>query len=118
CTAANSVITHKPTGRKVTYGKVAEAAAKLEVPKDVVLKDPKDWKIIGQPLKRLDTADKVTGKQLYGADVKMPGMLNAAIKDAPVFGSKVVSFDAAKVSGMIGVRKVMVVRNTAVAVVA
>ena len=56
CSAANSVITHKPSGRTTTYGKVAEAAAKLEPPKDVTLKDPKDWKIAGKPLKRLDTA--------------------------------------------------------------
>src|SRR3954462_14213868 len=105
CTVSNGVITHTPSGRKTTYGKVAEAAAKLEVPKDIPLKDPKQWKIIGKPLKRLDTADKVTGKQLYGADVKLPKMLSASIKDAPVFGSKVVSFDAAKISGMKGVRK-------------
>jgi isoquinoline 1-oxidoreductase beta subunit len=118
CSAANGVITHGPTGRKTTYGKVAEAAAKLDVPKEIALKDPSQWKIIGKPLKRLDTADKVTGKQLYGSDVKLPKMLSASIKDAPVFGSKVVSFDAAKISGMKGVRKVMVVRNTAVAVVA
>ncbi len=118
CTAANSVITHAKSKRKTTYGKVAEAAAKLEVPKDVALKNPKEWKIIGKPLKRLDTADKVTGKQMYGADVKLPGMLNAAIKDCPVTGGKVVSFDAAKIMGMKGVKKVVLVRNTAVAVIA
>ena len=56
CSAANSVITHTPSGRTTTYGKVAEAAAKLAPPKDVTLKDPKDWKIAGKPLKRLDTA--------------------------------------------------------------
>ena len=97
CTAANSVITHKASSRTTTYGKVAEAAAKLEPPKDVKLKDPKDWKIAGKPLKRLDTADKVTGKLVYGVDIKLPGMLNAAIKDCPVFGGKLKSFDAAKV---------------------
>src|SRR5207342_69806 len=74
CTASNSAITHS-SGKKTTYGKVAEAAAKLEVPKDVKLKDPKDWKIAGKPLKRLDTADKVVGKMEYGIDVKLPGML-------------------------------------------
>ena len=105
CTAANSVITHKPSGRTTTYGKVAEAAAKLEPPKDVTLKDPKDWKIAGKPVKRLDTADKVTGKQVYGFDLKLPGMLNAAIKECPVFGGKVKSFDAAKVAGMKGVQE-------------
>src|SRR6202171_2631071 len=80
--AANSVITHTPSGRKTTYGKVAAAAGNLEPPKDVPLKDPKDWKLIGKPLKRLDTPDKVTGKQVYGADLKLPGMLNAAIKES------------------------------------
>lgn len=87
CKVDKGVITH-PSGKKTTYGKVAEAAAKLEVPKDVKLKDPKNWKIAGKPLKRLDTADKLTGKQIYGADLKLPGMLNAAIKQCPVFGGK------------------------------
>ena len=118
CVAANSVITHKPSGRKVTYGKVAEAAAKLEPPKDVKLKDPKEWKVIGKSMKRLDTADKVTGKQVYGFDLKLAGMLNAAIKDCPVFGGKVKSFDAGRVTGMKGVKKVVPVGDSAVAVVA
>ncbi len=118
CSVAASVITHKPSGRTTTYGKVAEAAAKLEPPKDVKLKDPKDWKIAGKPVKRLDTMDKVTGKQVYGFDLKLPGMLNAAIKDCPVFGGKVKSFDAAKVAGMKGVRRVVPVGDSAVAVVA
>ena len=83
------------SGRTTTYGKVAEAAAKLEPPKDVPLKDPKNWKIAGKGLKRLDSPDKVTGKQVYGADLKLPGMLNAAIKECPVMGGKIKSFDAA-----------------------
>jgi len=118
CSAANSVITHTPSGRKTTYGKVAEAAAKLEQPKDVKLKDPKDWKIAGKPVKRLDTADKVTGKQVYGFDLKLPGMLNAAIRDCPVQGGKVKSFDPAKAAGMKGVKKVVKVADSGVAVVA
>ena len=118
CVAENSVVTHKPSGRKTSFGKVAEAAAKLEPPKDVKLKDPKDWKIAGKPLKRLDTADKLTGKLAYGIDLKLPGMLNAAIKDCPVFGGKVKSFDAAKVASMPGVKKVVQVGETGVAVVA
>jgi isoquinoline 1-oxidoreductase beta subunit len=118
CVAANSVITHKPSGRKTTYGKVAEAAARLEPPKDVKLKEPKDWKLIGKPIKRLDTANKVNGRQVYGFDLKLPGMVNAAIKESPVFGGKVKSFDAAAVSNMRGVKKVMQVGDTAVAVVA
>src|SRR5882762_10415450 len=118
CTAANSVITHKASGRKATYGKVAEAAARLDQPKDVPLKDPKTWKIAGKPLKRLDTAKKVNGTMIYGMDLKMPGMLNAAIKDCPVFGGKVKSFDAARVSGMRGVKKVVQVGDSGVAVIA
>lgn len=118
CTAANSVITHTRSGRTTTYGKVAEAAAKLTPPADVKLKDPKDWKLIGKGVKRLDTVDKTTGAMIYGVDVKLPGMLNAAIKDCPVFGGKLKSFDEAKIAGMKGVKKVVKVGDTAVAVVA
>ena len=118
CVAANSVITHKASGRTTTFGKVADAAGKLEAPKDVALKDPKDWKIIGKPLKRLDTIDKVTGKQIYGADLKLPGMLNAAIRDCPIFGGKVKSFDSAKAQSMPGVKKIVRVGDSAIAVVA
>ena len=118
CTAANSVITHTPSGRTTTYGKVVEAAAKLEPPADVKLKDPKDWKIAGKPMLRLDTADKTTGTTIYGIDVKLPGMLNAAIKDCPVFGGKLKSFDEARIAGMKGVKKVVRVGDSAVAVVA
>ncbi|HKH69193.1 MAG TPA: molybdopterin cofactor-binding domain-containing protein, partial [Reyranella sp.] len=118
CKAANSVITHTPSGRTTTFGKVAMAAAKLEAPKDVPLKDPKDWKIIGKSVKRLDTVDKVTGKQVYGFDQQLPGMLNAASMECPVHGGKVKSFDAAKVAGMPGVKKVVQLGDTGVAVVA
>jgi len=118
CSAANSVITHTPSGRTTTYGKVAETAAKLPPPTDVKLKDPKDWKLVGKGLKRLDTPDKVTGAMVYGIDVKLPGMLNAAIKDCPVTGGKLKSYDEAKIAGMKGVKKVVKVGDTAVAVVA
>ncbi|CCE04697.1 Isoquinoline 1-oxidoreductase beta subunit [Bradyrhizobium sp. STM 3843] len=118
CTAANSVITHSPTGRTTTYGKVAEAAAKLAPPADVKLKDPKDWTLIGKGVKRLDTPDKVTGAMIYGIDIKLPGMLNAAIKDCPVTGGKLKSYDEAKITGMKGVKKVVAVDGTAVAVIA
>src|SRR5919205_2786274 len=107
CSASNGVITHKPSARTTTFGKVAEAAAKIEPPKDVPLKDPKDWKIAGKPLKRLDTAPKVTGAQVYGADLKFPGMLNASIRACPVQRGKIKSFDAAKVMGLPGVKKVV-----------
>jgi isoquinoline 1-oxidoreductase beta subunit len=118
CSAANSLITHNPSGRTTRYGEVADAAAKLDPPKDIKLKDPKDWKIAGKPLKRLDTADKVNGKQVFGVDLKLPGMLTATIRDCPVPGGKVKSFDGAKVAGMRGVKKVVPVGDTAVAVVA
>jgi isoquinoline 1-oxidoreductase subunit beta len=117
-TADKGVLTHKASNRTTTYGKVADAAAKLPVPEKPALKDPKDWKIAGKPIKRFKTADKVTGKQIYGADFKLPGMLNATIKESPVFGGKVKSFDAAKVAGMPGVKKVVQVGDTGVAVVA
>jgi isoquinoline 1-oxidoreductase beta subunit len=118
CSAANSVITHTPTGRTTTYGKVAEAAAKLQPPEKVPLKDPKEWRLIGRSVARLDTRDKVTGAQVYGFDLKLPGMLTATIKDCPVFGGKVKSFDADKVKGMPGVKHVVQVGASAVAVVA
>ena len=118
CTAANSVITHGPSGRTVTYGKVAEAAAKLTPPADVKLKDAKDWKLIGKSIKRLDTADKTTGAMVYSVDLKLPDMLNAAIKDCPVTGGKLKSFDEAKIVGMKGVRKVVRVGDSALAVIA
>jgi len=118
CSATSGVIKHNPSGHTTTYGKVAMAAAKLEPPNEVKLKDPKDWKIAGKPLPRLDTPDKVTGKQVYSMDVKQPGMLNAAVKESPVFGGKLKSFDAAKVTGMPGVKKVVQSGDVAVAVIA
>ena len=115
---SNGVVTHPATGRKATYGKLAGAASKLTPPKEVPLKDPKTWTIAGKPLKRLDTADKLNGKLIYGADLRLEGMLNAAIKDSPVFGNKIISFDAAKIKDMAGVKHVLKVNDTAVAVVA
>ncbi len=120
CSAAKGVITHKGSGRSIRYGEVAAAATKLQAPApaNVPLKDPKDWTIAGKPLKRLDTADKTTGKKVYGMDFTLPGMLNAAIKDCPVFGGKVKSFDAAKIKDMPGVKHVLPVGDSAIAVVA
>ena len=118
CSATNSVITHGPSGRRTTYGKVASAAAQLVPPLEVELKDPKDWQIAGKPLARLDTLDKLTGRQVYGADLQLPGMLNAAIKACPVFGGSIAAYDAAKVQDLPGVRAVVRVDETAVAVVA
>lgn len=118
CTVANSVITHRATGRTTTYGKVARAAAQLEPPSRVKLKEPSQWKLIGQPVNRLDTADKLTGKQVYASDLQLPNMLNAAIKACPVFGGTLANYDTTRVSDMAGVRRVVKVDKTAVAVVA
>jgi isoquinoline 1-oxidoreductase beta subunit len=118
CRASAGVITHPGSNRRTTYGQVAAAAAKLPVPTEVPLKDPKDWKLVGKRLARLDTVEKTNGSLVYGADLNMPGLLNAAIKDCPVFGGKVRAFNAAAVAGRPGVKKVVKVGDSAVAVVA
>lgn len=107
CVAANSVVTHTPSGRKLRYGEVAEAAATLEVPKGVKLKEPKDWKLLGTPIKRFDIPDKVMGKAIYGTDVKVPGMVYAAIAQSPVFGGKLKGVDASAAEKMRGVMQVV-----------
>jgi len=119
-TVNEGIITHAASKRSTTYGKVAVAAAKLTPPdpKSIKLKDPKDWKIAGKPMKRLDTADKLNGGKIYAIDLKLPGMLNAAVKACPVHGGKLVSYDEAKVAKMPGVRRVVKVSDGAVAVVA
>ncbi|RCS24747.1 xanthine dehydrogenase family protein molybdopterin-binding subunit [Phyllobacterium salinisoli] len=118
CTATKGVVTHAASDRTASYGQLAAAAAQMTPPANVTLKDPKDWTIAGRPLPRLDTADKLNGSQIYGTDLKLPNMLNAAIRACPYFGGKVKSFDAAAVAGMPGVRTVVQVGDTAVAVVA
>jgi len=118
CTVARSAITHGPSGRKTTYGKVAGAAGKLAPPADVPLKDPKSWQLAGKRLARLDTVEKTNGSIVYGMDLKLPGMLNAAIVDCPVFGGKVKSVNADAVMKRPGVKKVVRVGDSAVAVVA
>src|SRR5471032_2716315 len=118
CTAADSVVTHTPSGRKLGYGYLAAAAAKLDPPKEIKLKDPKDWKIAGKPIHRLDTLPKVTGKETYSIDIRLPNMLVATVKACPVNGGKLKSFDAAKVEKMPGVKKVVSIEGNAVVVVA
>ena len=117
CKVSKGVITHA-SGKSTTYGKVAAAAAQLEPPKEVKLKDPKNWTIAGKPVKRLDTLDKVTGKQVYGIDFTMPGMLVASVRACPVIGGKLKGFDASKVEKMPGVKKVVAIDGNAVVVVA
>jgi isoquinoline 1-oxidoreductase subunit beta len=119
-TVSNGVITHGPSKRTIRYGEVAAAAGKLTPPdaKSIKLKDPKDWKIAGKPLKRLDTADKLDGSKIFAIDLKLPGMLCAAVKDCPVFGGKLKSYDESKIAGMPGVKKVVKLKDTGIAVVA
>jgi isoquinoline 1-oxidoreductase beta subunit len=117
---SDGIIAHAATKRTVSYGKVASAAAKLPAPdpKSIALKDPRNWKIAGKAMKRLDTADKLNGSKIYAIDVKLEKMLCAAIKDCPVFGGKLKSYDEAKIAGRPGVKGVVKVKDTAVAVVA
>ena len=120
CRAANSIVTHTPSGRTVSYGKVALAAGKLTPPDaaTITLKDPKDWKLAGKRMARLDTVDKTTGAQIYGMDLTLPGMLNAAIKQSPVFGGKVRSFNAAAIASRPGVKKVVKLGDNTLVVIA
>lgn len=116
CSTASGWVVHG--GKRLSYGALAAEAAKLAAPADIQLKDPKAWTLAGRPMKRLDTAPKLDGSQVYGMDLKLPGLLNAAIKDCPVFGGRLKSFDAAAIEGRPGVKKVVRVGDTAVAVVA
>jgi len=118
CSVDKGVITHAQSKRSTTYGKVAASAAKLTPPTDIKLKDAKDWKLAGKRLARLDTIEKTNGRQIYGMDLTMPGMLNAAIKDCPVFGGKVKSVDDSAVLKRPGVKKVLRLGDSAVVVVA
>src|SRR3989442_3537986 len=88
CTASNSFITHGPSKRRVSFGKVADAASRLEPPKDVKLKDPKDWKLIGKSVKRIDIPDTVMGRQRYGIDVQPPRLPYSAIAAQTMAGSR------------------------------
>lgn len=105
------------SSRKLTYGHLASAAAKLTPPGHVQLKDPKTFKLIGKPIKRLDTPEKLNGKAEFGIDVKLPGMLTAVIARPPIFGAKMKSFDDSRTRSMPGVRKVVAVPS-GVAVIA
>ncbi|MGZ5081031.1 MAG: molybdopterin cofactor-binding domain-containing protein [Usitatibacter sp.] len=107
CSVANGVITHGPSKRRISYGKVAAAASKLDVPKDVKIKDPKDWTIAGKPLRRLEVPDKVRGMPVFGVDVQLPNMLLASIVQSPVFLGKVKSVDSAEAEKMRGVKGIV-----------
>ena len=117
---ANGVITHAKSNRKLRYGQLAASAAKLAPPdaKSIVLKDPRKWTLAGKPMARLDTKEKLNGSLTYGADINLPNMLCAAIKDCPVFGGKLVSFDDTAVKNMRGVKKVVRVETGVISGVA
>jgi isoquinoline 1-oxidoreductase beta subunit len=104
------------TNRKLTYGQLAEAAAKMTPPTEVALKDPKTFKLIGKPVKRLDTSEKVNGKAVFGIDVKMPGMLAAVVARPPIFGATMKSFDDSRARSMPGVRKIVAVPSGVVVI--
>jgi len=106
-----------PSNRKLTYGQLAAAAAKLTPPAQVALKDPKTFKLIGKPAKRLDTSEKVNGKAVFGIDVKIPQMMTAIVARAPVFGARMRTFDDSRARAMAGVRRIVAVPS-GVAVIA
>jgi isoquinoline 1-oxidoreductase beta subunit len=119
-TVNKGIISHSPSNRTISYGKVSDAASKLPAidPKTITLKDPKDWKIVGKSLPRLDTLDKLDGSKIYAVDVKLPGMLNATYFSAPVFGTKIVKFDSSLALKMPGVKDVFKINDNAFSVVA
>jgi isoquinoline 1-oxidoreductase beta subunit len=111
CTAAKGEVAHAASGRRLAYGTLALAAQGQTPPKDAALKDPKDFVLIGQPLKRLDTPDKVNGKAVYGIDAILPGMKFATVAACPVFGGKVGKVDDSAAAKLPGVRKVVVLED-------
>ena len=107
CTASLGKVTHASSKRSLSYGKLASAAAKMDAPKTVQLKDPKNWTIIGKSLPRVDIPDIVVGNRKYGIDTQLPGMLHAAVAACPVFNGKVKTMDASKVENRRGIVKVL-----------
>ena len=117
CAAEKGIVTHRPSGRTLRFGELAAAAAKLAPPKEVKLREPKDWKIAGKSLRRLDIPDKVLGKPVFATDVALPGLLHASIAQCPVFGGSVKNVDAREALKLRGVKRVVRERDF-VAVVA
>lgn len=117
CHAENGQVVHGPTGRRLGYGALVDAAAKLPVPENVAIKEPRDFKLIGTPHRRLDTAGKVDGSAKFGIDSRPPGMKFAVVSASPTFGGKLVSLDEAKAKAVPGVTQVVRL-DDAVAIVA
>src|ERR1700687_2617858 len=111
CTTSNGVVMHTESGRKLSYGALAASAGSQTPQKAVALKDPKDFALIGKPLKRFDTPDKVNGKVVYGIDVMPPGVKFATLAACPVFGGTVAQVDDAKAKSLPGVRQVIVLKD-------
>src|SRR6185369_16215890 len=118
CVTRDGIVSHRATGRTFRYGELAAAAARLPIPRDVPLKKPEEWRLLGKPLAMIDTPAKVTGQPIYATDVRLPDMLHAAVKACPAHGGTLKSFEADPVLAMEGVRHVVPVGQTAVAVVA
>ena len=117
CKAENGTVTHPPTGRRTTYGDLSGRAATLPIPQKVTLKDPHDFRLVGTPVKRLDSPDKVAGRAVFGIDVAVPGMLIATVAASPVVGGKLRAVDDRRARQITGVRQIVSIDN-AVAVVA
>ena len=107
CVAKLGVITHTLSKKSMTYGQLALAASQLNAPGNVALKDPKDWKIIGKPIKRREIPDIVRAKIRYGIDTQLPGMVYAAVAACPVFNGKVKTLDSSKIDNRRGIKKVL-----------
>ena len=108
CTTSNGEVLHAASGRRLSYGELVDAAKAQVPPKDVALKDPKDFVLIGKPLKRVDTPDKVNGKAVYGMDAMLSGMKFATLKACPVFGGKVARVDDSAARKLPGVQQIIV----------
>src|SRR5215472_2456192 len=117
CVAGGGAVIHRPTGRKLTFGKLAEAASGKQPPKNPPLKPQSEWKLLGKPLPRVDTASKVDGSAVFGLDFKLPGMVYAAVRNCPVFTGTLKNLDRSSVAGFPGVIDVVPVPS-GVAVVA
>src|ERR1700722_11479459 len=108
CTTANGRVIHRESGRKLSYGALAQGASSQSPPMNVALKDPNNFVLIGKPLKRLDTPDKANGKAVYGIDAILPGMKFATVAACPVFGGKVGKVDDSAAKKIPGVQKIVV----------
>src|SRR5437016_4851763 len=117
CRTENNQVIHDDSGRRLSYGELAEKASRLTPPQNPPLKDPKTFKLVGKPTKRLDTPDKTNGKALFGLDVNVPGMLVAVVARPPVFGGKLKNFSADNVKAIPGMQHVIEIER-GVAVIA